>query len=443
MLVRLLHRAFGIDPEARPLPGPQPPERGPFRRDFWRSPLRGPWLSSILSAALLPLIVICAVTGFLSHVAYETEFAGNSVTGGDGLLAPVYSLLDWPAGFAWLYAVNQGLHVVSGLAAIPLLLAKLWAVIPKLWERPALRSLAHAVERLGLALLVGASLFVFATGVLNIQVYYPFGFGFVPAHYYAAFIFIAALAFHVATKLPDMVAALRARGVVAPLRDDLEHTTPEDPELSDSAPTAPRPATISRRGFVGAVAGGSLGLGLIGAGQSIGGPLRELGLLAPRGQSYGTGPNDFQVNKTAASAGIRPAAIGADWRLELRGGERTLELSRDDLMRLPLSTETLPIACVEGWSTTQRWTGVPLRELGRLAGVDEPESLFVKSIQDAVLGQATLNAAQASDPRSLLALRVNGADLSPDHGFPARIIVPALPGVHNTKWVKRLEFRAV
>jgi DMSO/TMAO reductase YedYZ molybdopterin-dependent catalytic subunit len=37
---------------------------------------------------------------------------------------------------------------------------------------------------------------------------------------------------------------------------------------------------------------------------------------------------------------------------------------------------------------------------------------------------------------------VNGADLSLDHGFPARIIVPNLPGVHNTKWVARLEFAA-
>jgi DMSO/TMAO reductase YedYZ molybdopterin-dependent catalytic subunit len=37
-------------------------------------------------------------------------------------------------------------------------------------------------------------------------------------------------------------------------------------------------------------------------------------------------------------------------------------------------------------------------------------------------------------------LRVNGADLSLDHGFPARIVVPALPGVHNTKWVTRMTF---
>ena len=45
--------------------------------------------------------------------------------------------------------------------------------------------------------------------------------------------------------------------------------------------------------------------------------------------------------------------------------------------------------------------------------------------------------ARSRDPDALLALKVNGADLSPDHGYPARIIVPALPGVHNTKWVGR------
>jgi DMSO/TMAO reductase YedYZ molybdopterin-dependent catalytic subunit len=44
-------------------------------------------------------------------------------------------------------------------------------------------------------------------------------------------------------------------------------------------------------------------------------------------------------------------------------------------------------------------------------------------------------------PDSLLALRVNDADLSPDHGYPARIIVPGLPGVHNTKWVASIDFR--
>ena len=39
-------------------------------------------------------------------------------------------------------------------------------------------------------------------------------------------------------------------------------------------------------------------------------------------------------------------------------------------------------------------------------------------------------------------LRVSGANLPMDHGYPARVIVPGLPGVHNTKWVGALTFRA-
>ncbi|NEE60979.1 molybdopterin-dependent oxidoreductase, partial [Streptomyces sp. SID8455] len=54
--------------------------------------------------------------------------------------------------------------------------------------------------------------------------------------------------------------------------------------------------------------------------------------------------------------------------------------------------------------------------------------------------KAALRDNQVRDGRSLLALEVNGAPLSPDHGYPARIIVPAAPGVLNTKWVETLTF---
>jgi DMSO/TMAO reductase YedYZ molybdopterin-dependent catalytic subunit len=54
--------------------------------------------------------------------------------------------------------------------------------------------------------------------------------------------------------------------------------------------------------------------------------------------------------------------------------------------------------------------------------------------------RAALQANQVSHADALLALRVNGAELSLDHGYPARVIVPALPGVHNTKWVSGIDF---
>jgi DMSO/TMAO reductase YedYZ molybdopterin-dependent catalytic subunit len=105
-------------------------------------------------------------------------------------------------------------------------------------------------------------------------------------------------------------------------------------------------------------------------------------------------------------------------------------------------TASLPIACVEGWSTdNQTWTGIRLRDLAVLAGVTNPSAVFVQSLQHGGgFSRTVLSAEQIMDPDSLLALRVNGADLPLDHGYPARVIVPDNPGVHNTKWVASLAF---
>jgi DMSO/TMAO reductase YedYZ molybdopterin-dependent catalytic subunit len=105
-------------------------------------------------------------------------------------------------------------------------------------------------------------------------------------------------------------------------------------------------------------------------------------------------------------------------------------------------TVELPIACVEGWSTTQTWTGIRLADLAAAAGRPRPGSALVVSLERfGGFNQAVLAGNQILDPDALLALRVNGADLSLDHGYPARIIVAGLPGVHNTKWVSSIQFR--
>ncbi len=91
-----------------------------------------------------------------------------------------------------------------------MVLAKLWSVIPRLFAWPPLRSIAQLVERLSLLMLVGGILFELATGVLNIQYDYVFGFSFYTAHYYGAWVFIAGFVIHVLIKLPKMVTGLRS-----------------------------------------------------------------------------------------------------------------------------------------------------------------------------------------------------------------------------------------
>jgi len=411
---------------------------GPFRPSFWRSPLRGPWLTSMLGSLLLPLVLIVAVTGFLSHTAYQPDLGRNAVLDRAHDFQPF--IFSWPTSPSWLYALTQGLHFNLGLVAVPFLLAKLWSVIPRLFAWPPVRTPAMAVERASLLLLVGGVLFEFATGILNSQIYYPWHFNFVRAHYYGAWVFSGALVAHLVVKMPIVVRAFRNRGVLRPLRSSLRQTEPEPYEPDGLVSPSPAQPTLSRRGLLGVVGAGSLALLGVSVGQTVGGPLRRAALLAPRGRVFGTGPNDFQVNKGAAVARIPLDQVGDSWRL-LLDAPQPVSLSREDLLRMPQHTYDLPIACVEGWTTTQRWTGVRLADLARLAGAAPGTLLHVESLQpQGAFRQVTLNHAQASDPRSLLALKVNGADLSLDHGYPARIIVPAAPGVHNTKWVKSISF---
>jgi DMSO/TMAO reductase YedYZ molybdopterin-dependent catalytic subunit len=203
---------------------------------------------------------------------------------------------------------------------------------------------------------------------------------------------------------------------------------------------------MSRRGLLGLALGSSGLIALLSAGQTIGGPMRRIALLSTRGGPNGggpkgSGPADFAVNKTAAMRGIQQDRTGTSWRLELRG-TRTVKMSRADLLAMPQHTHQLPIACVEGWSTVQTWTGVRLAELAGMAGVPNPETVLVDSLQHTgSFASAALRGNQVLDQRSLLALSVNGAELSLDHGYPARVMVPNNPGVHQTKWVSKMTFR--
>ncbi|WP_256638811.1 molybdopterin-dependent oxidoreductase [Streptomyces murinus] len=415
-------------------------DRLPTSPGFWRSPLRGPWFTSVLGLVLLFGVTTLFVTGLVSYAAYNPNLSRvNDTTPDKGLLG--FYLFAWPTDPVWLYRLTQGVHVTLGITLIPVLLAKLWSVVPRLFALPPARSVAHALERISLLLLVGGGLFEFTTGVLNIQLDYVFPGSFYPLHFYGAWVFFAAFVAHAVLKTPTALRTVRRR-----LRDEPE----EGVMPAADTLVSPRPArpTVSRRGAFGLVGGGSLLLFLTTVGQSLGGPFRRTALLAPHGTADPNGgPNGFQINKTAAYAGITAADTHEDaWRLVVTGRTGTVRLSRAQLLQLPLHSSSLPIACVEGWSTAdQWWRGVRLRDLAVLVGHDgDPPDVLVESLQrHGAFRRAALRANQVADPRTLLALYVNGEELSPDHGHPARVIVPAAPGVLNTKWVGRLTFGAL
>ena len=430
------------DSRLQRLPGPQEMSR------FWRSPIRGPWLTSVFGVVLLVGIPIEFLTGVVSWAAYNPRLRGNDVTTHHGILSVF--LFDWVTSPSWIYRVSQGTHVLLGLALVPVLLAKLWSVIPRLFAWPPLRSIAHLLERASLLLLVSGAIFEFVTGIMNIDYDYSFGFSFYDGHFFGAWVFIAGFVVHATLKFPRMWGALRSRSFHRELQVGLSGTAPEAPEPGDDPAgsliaTNPAAPTISRRGVLGLVGGSSLAVFFLTAGQSIR-SLQGISVLSPRTQSYGRGPNAFQVNRTAAAARIRPVDIGDGWALSLiaESSGRNASITRDQLLQMQLVTANLPIACVEGWSVQERWTGVPLRRLAEQVGITHTTGARVESLErNGAFASASLSGRQVRAPESLLALKVNGADLSLDHGYPARTIIPAAPGVHNTKWVSRITFSGV
>ena len=180
------------DPLHAPLPIPPDVLRqGPFKKHAFTSPLHDDRIIARLGRALAITFTLCFLTGLFSHLQQHQP-----------------SWLELPTHPVWLYRATQGLHVVSGIASIPLLLAKLWAVYPQFFCWPPAKNLAHGVERASLFLLVGGSLFQLGSGLLNVaQDYGPMGFNFTIVHYWMAWIVMGALVVHIGAKITTARAA--------------------------------------------------------------------------------------------------------------------------------------------------------------------------------------------------------------------------------------------
>ncbi len=402
--------------------------RWPFREGSFPSPLHSERTAALLGVALGVSFLTCFLTGLISHLAQHPLDIG---------------FLSMPAQPSWLYRITQGVHVATGIASIPLLLAKLWTVFPKLFTWPPVGNVAHVIERISLVPLVAGSIFLLYTGLANLAHWYPWQFGFTVAHFWTAWIVIGALVSHIGAKITITRASL---GRAAKAR---ESKAVSDPAF-EAKLTAARSGggilgggagagSLDRRGFLGAVAVAVGAVTLTTVGQTFR-PLRNLALFAPRRPDIG--PQGIPVNKSAMGARVIPAARSADYRLTVGGAVATpLSLTREQLLAMAQHTADLPIACVEGWSAGAEWTGVRVRDLIALAGGDpENTTAEVRSLQQrSVYRTSQLNEQHVRDGDTLLALAINGEPLHVDHGYPCRLVAPNRPGVHQTKWVTHLE----
>lgn len=359
------------------------------RPEIYPTGARGPELSARLGMVAGLTFVVCFGTGLLSHALQHR--------------AP-FVVPQLPT---WGYALTQGVHVTAGLAAIPLVLVKIWSVAPRFWSRPILGGPVRALERLSVLVLVATAVLELGSGLLNVaEAYGWIGFSFPAVHYALAWVALGSILVHVAVHLPRVGSLTRT------------------PLPSGSEGLGRREVWRLALASAGVVA-------VVTAGDKVT-LLRPVGVLSQRS---GRGPQGLPVNKSARAAHV--AAPTADWRLVVvtAAGERAWTVA--DLRREPQTRARLPIACVEGWNVWADWEGVRLRDLtgpARMVRVSSPDR--------GRYGSSLVDAGTLDREDTLLALAVNGEPLDLDHGAPVRLIAGGRPGAMQTKWVDRIEVRS-
>ncbi len=288
----------------------------------------------------------------------------------------------WPSRPAGLYRLNQGLHVITGIAAIPLLLAKLWVVFPKLFARPSCARVAHGAR---------------APGPPAARRGRP-----LPARHRGG--------------QRQHLAALATSASGRPLRRGVDRhgraRHPRGRQVGDhpEAPAGtqrhgrrraadrPRPGGLGRRGFLD---GRGRRAGPGSRSCTVGQTVRPA--AAPRRPRPPAPTSDRRASPSTGPPprSASPAWISTptDWWSTARASPGRCRSPTTSCVALPQREAKLPIACVEGWSTSQRWRGVPVRDLLALAGAREGAEATVVSIHESArLRDSEVTSAQAATP---------------------------------------------
>lgn len=135
-----------------------------------------------------------------------------------------------------------------------------------------------------------------------------------------------------------------------------------------------------------------------------------------------------------------PRFTPATWSFKVWGCvEKPIELNYETFRAMPQVERTMDIHCVTRWSKLgMTWEGVPMRHLLDLVR-PTPEATFVIAHAEAGF-TANLPFASLLDDDVMLAHRADGKDISAEHGWPLRLIVPSRYFWKSAKWLRGLEF---
>lgn len=147
---------------------------------------------------------------------------------------------------------------------------------------------------------------------------------------------------------------------------------------------------------------------------------------------------DFPV----LSAGPTPQVKTETWTFTLKHGPRPIaKWSWHEFNRLPQTKLTRDIHCVTTWSKFNTgWQGVMIDDILAAAGIEAPTQFTLAHSFD---GYSTnVPTADLVGGRAMVATLYEGKPITPDHGGPARLLVPHLYFWKSAKWINALQFTA-
>jgi sulfane dehydrogenase subunit SoxC len=187
-------------------------------------------------------------------------------------------------------------------------------------------------------------------------------------------------------------------------------------------------------------------------------PYDAINSKTPQNKLVGTiTPTDLHYERSHSGV---PDLDPAKHRLLIHGmTKKALVLTVDDMMAMPsvsrihfiectgngwenwkMADETLTVQNTHGLVSTNEWTGVPLRFLIDLVGVDRNSTWMLAEGGDAAGVDRSIPLTDEIMDEAFVAYGQNGELLRPAHGFPIRLLMPGFEGNLNIKWLRRLKF---
>jgi DMSO/TMAO reductase YedYZ molybdopterin-dependent catalytic subunit len=151
-------------------------------------------------------------------------------------------------------------------------------------------------------------------------------------------------------------------------------------------------------------------------------------------------PGQYYTDKwPVLHAGGVPSVDLAAWDLRVFGLVRNpIRLSFDELLALGTQEQSCDIHCVTRWTKLDMpWKGVPMRAVLDLVDPLESARFVIAHAEQGFSANLPLEAVKADD--AMLAYEAEGAPLTPEHGYPLRLLVPSRYFWKSAKWLRGLE----